>query len=124
MKLLILSILLLLISINVKADECTALQAAFEKEEQAYDTVARLAVAGNSPYAIIGKFIKEGKALLLRCPKSYSLDRQYTLKRKLKKAKKYQQSYRVFSQSQLGSYARSHPEEIVIYKWGTVRLSP
>ena len=124
MKHLTLILLLLLISINIKADECGRLKAAFEQEEQAYDTVARLAIAGNRPYRIIGKFIKEGNTLLKQCPKSYSLDRQYTLKRKIKKAKQHQQSYRVLSQSQLSSYARSHPEEIVLYKWGTVRLSP
>lgn len=121
MKQLTLSILFLLISINIKADECSTLKVAFEKEEQAYDTVARIAIAGNKSYAIIGKFIKEGNTLLEKCPKVYSLDRQYTLKRKIAKAKEHQQSYRVFTQSQIGSYARSHPEEIVVYKWGTIR---
>ena len=124
MKQLTLVILLLLISINSKADQCTNVKMRFEKEEQAYDVVTRLAIAGNKPYAIIGNFIKEGNTLLKQCPKSYSLDRQYTLKRKLKKAKKYQESYRILSQSQLGSYARSHPEEIVIYRWGTVKVTP
>ena len=124
MKLLTLLILLLLTGINIKADACAKLKVVFEKEEQAYNTVARLAIAGNKPYEVIGRFIKEGNTLLKQCPKTYSLDRQYTLKRKIKKAKKHQQSYRVLSQSQLGNYARSHPEEIVIYKWGTVRLSP
>jgi hypothetical protein len=112
---------LFLLSAAVQADECTSLKTSFEKEEQAYDTVARIAIAGNKSYAIIGKFIKEGNTLLEKCPKVYSLDRQYTLKRKLKKAKQHQQSYRVFTQSQIGSYARSHPEEIVVYKWGTIR---
>ena len=112
---------LFLLSAAVQADECTSLKTSFEKEEQAYDTVARIAIAGNKSYAIIGKFIKEGDTLLEKCPKVYSLDRQYTLKRKLKKAKQHQQSYRVFTQSQIGSYARSHPEEIVVYKWGTIR---
>ena len=124
MKQFTLMILLLLISINMKADRCTALQATFEKEEQAYDIVARIAVAGHKSYEIIGKFVKEGNVLLEQCPKTYSLDRQYTLKRKIAKAKKYQQSYRVFTQSQVSSYARSHPEEIVIYKWGTIRSVP
>ena len=112
---------LFLLSAAVQADECTSLKTSFEKEEQAYDTVARIAIAGNKSYAIIGKFIKEGNTLLEKCPKVYSLDRPYTLKRKLKKAKQHQQSYRVFTQSQIGSYARSHPEEIVVYKWGTIR---
>ena len=124
MKKLTLAILFLLITVNIKADRCTALKATFEKEEQADDIVARIAIAGHKSYAIIGKFVKEGNALLEQCPKTYSLDRQYTLKRKIAKAKKYQLSYRVFTQSQVSSYARSHPEEIVIYKWGTIRSVP
>jgi len=121
MKYVTLIFLLLLNSNTLYADACAALQETFEKEEQAYDTVARIAIAGNSSYKIIGSFIKEGETLLKQCPKSYSLDRQYTLKRKLAKARKYQRSYRVFSQSQVSSYARSHPEEIIVYKWGTIR---
>ncbi len=124
MKTLTLLFLLLLMGTSVQADRCSNLKVTFEKEEEAYDTVARIAIAGNKSYAIVGRFIKEGDALLKQCPKTYSLDRQYTLKRKIKKAKKHQQSYRVFTQSQVGSYARSHPEEIVIYRWGTVKISP
>ena len=124
MKQLALSILFLLISINIKADECSTLKVAFGKEEQAYDTVARIAIAGNKSYEIIKKFVKEGETLLKRCPKSYSLDRQYTLKRKIAKAKQYQQSYRVFTQSEVSRYARTHPEEIIVYKWGTIRPVP
>ncbi|MEN8147672.1 MAG: hypothetical protein ABFR02_08635 [Campylobacterota bacterium] len=121
MKLFTLSILLLLINSTVKADDCSTLKAVFEKEEKAYDTVARIAIAGNSSYAIIGKFIKKGTGLLEKCPKSYSLDRQYTLKRKIAKAEQYQQSYKVFTLYEIGRYARSHPEEIIVYKWGTIR---
>jgi len=112
---------LLLFSNITQADECLSMQTSFEREEKAYDTVARIAIAGNSAYKIIGLFIKETEQLLTQCPKTYSLDRQYTLKRKLSKAKQYQASYRVFSQQQLSSYARSHPEEIIVYKWGTIR---
>ena len=124
MKKIIFASFFLLLSSIAGADYCTTSQVSFEKEEQAYDTVARVAIAGNSAYKIIGAFIKEGEELLKQCPKSYSLDRQYTLKRKIAKAKQYKSSYRVFSQSQLGQYARSHPEEIVVYKWGTIRSVP
>ena len=110
MKYVTLVFILLLKSSTLYADACATLQETFEKEEQAYDTVARVAIAGNSAYKIIGAFIKEGEVLLKQCPKSYSLDRQYTLKRKITKAKKYKNSYRVFSQSQLSQYARTHPE--------------
>lgn len=113
-----------MIAVTLKADECENLKSSFEKEEAAYDTVARIAVAGNKAYAIIGKFIEEGDILLKSCPGTYSLDRQYTLKRKLATAKKNHQNYRVFTQSQLSDYARSHPEEIVVYKWGTIRPIP
>ncbi|WP_373033559.1 hypothetical protein, partial [Sulfurovum sp.] len=116
-----LSIFLLLITAHVKADSCRNQQLSFEKEEIAYDTVARIAVAGNSAYAIIERFVEEGDALLTACPNVYSLDRQYILKRKLKKARQHQQSYKVFSQSNISSYARTHPEEIIVYKWGTIR---
>ncbi len=122
MKPIILSVFLLITSLE--ADECVKLKASFEKEEAAYDTVASIAVASNKAYAIIGKFSEKGELLLQRCPDVYSLDRQYTLKRKLQAAKKSRQSYRVFTQSEVGSYARSHPEEITIYKWGTIRPIP
>ncbi len=124
MKYVTLVFILLLKSNILFADACSTLQETFEKEEQAYDVVSRVAIAGNSSYKIIGTFIKKGETLLKQCPKSYSLDRQYTLKRKLAKAKHYQQRFYVFSQSQVSNYARSHPEEIVIYRWGTVKLTP
>jgi len=108
----------------MKADQCSDLKAAFEKEESAYDTVARIAVASNKAYEIIGKFVKGGDALLQTCPKVYSLDRQYTLRRKLAAAVQNQEGYRVFTQWQLSNYARSHPEEVVVYKWGTIRPVP
>ncbi len=116
--------LITLLIVPVYADECTVIKASFKQEEQAYDTVSRIAVAGKSSYEIIGRFVEEGTLLLTKCPKVYSLDRQYTLKRKLKKARRYQQSYKVFTQGQVSSWARSHPEEIVLYKWGTVKSSP
>lgn len=97
---------------------------AFEREEAAYDTVAKVAVAGNSSHAIIGRFAQKGEMLLRVCPKVYSLDRQYTLKRKLKKAKMNQNAYWVFSQAQVAEYARTHPEEIIVYKWGKIRPVP
>lgn len=112
---------LLLLSLPLQADECESVRSSFEKEERAYNTVARIAIAGNKAHTIIGRFIKEGDSLLKQCPNVYSLDRQYTLKRKLKKARQHQQSYRVFSQSDVSRYARTHPEEIIVYKWGTIR---
>ncbi|MDA3945186.1 MAG: hypothetical protein PF439_00705 [Helicobacteraceae bacterium] len=115
---------LFILSSSVQAGECEKVKTSFEKEEAAYDTVARIAITGNSAYAIIGNFIKEGETLLLQCPDLYSLDRQYTLKRKLKKARENEQSYRVFSQSEVARYARTHPEEIIVYKWGTIRSVP
>ncbi len=124
MKQIILSFFVLLMAINLEADECADLKAAFEKEESAYDTVARIAVASNKAYAIIGRFIDSGENVLQTCPKLYSLDRQYVLKRKIAAARNNRQSYRVFTQSELGGYARSHPEEIVVYKWGTIRPVP
>ena len=111
-------------SLIAEADECAVLKASFEKEESAYDTVVSIAVASNKAYAIIGKFTEEGESLLQRCPDVYSLDRQYTLKRKLSSAKRIRQSYRVLTQPEVGHYARSHPEEIIIYKWGTIRPIP
>ncbi|MBU1642172.1 hypothetical protein KKE54_02315 [bacterium] len=124
MKQIILSIFVLLTAINTEASECTKLKAVFEKEESAYDTVARIAVASNEAYVIIGKFIENGEKVLQTCPKLYSLDRQYVLKRKLDAARQNLPNYRVFTQSEVGNYARSHPEEIVVYKWGTIRPVP
>ena len=124
MKRINLSVFLLMTALIMEADECAILKASFEKEEAAYDTVASIAVAGNKAYAIIGTFVEEGERLLERCPDVYSLDRQYTLKRKLLTAKQSRQSYHVLTQSEVGRYARSHPEEIIIYKWGTIRPVP
>jgi hypothetical protein len=112
---------LLLIVFTLNADDCKKLKASFEKEEKAYDITARIAIAGNSAYKIIGRFINVADKLLTQCPKSYSLDRQYTLKRKIAKARQFKESYRVFTQGQVARYARSHPEEIIVYKWGTIR---
>jgi len=112
---------LLVLTYAFGADECLTLQTSFEREEKAYDMTARTAIAGKSAYTIIGAFIDAGDKLLDVCPKVYSLDRQYTLKRKILKAKQYRESYRVFTQGEVSSYARSHPEEIIVYKWGTIR---
>jgi len=117
---LILWILLLSFS-ALQAQECKVLLEAFEKEEKAYDTVAEIAIASNEAYKIIGAFIKQSDALLTRCPKSISLDRQYTLKRKVANARQYQQSYKVMTQAQLKQYAITHPEHVVLYKWGTIK---
>jgi len=115
---------LLLLTAAAAADQCEKVKASFEQEEAAYDMVARIAVAGNSAHTIIGNFIKSGETVLRQCPKLYSLDRQYTLKRKLKKARQHHASYRVFSQAEVSRYARTHPEEIIVYKWGTIRPVP
>jgi len=124
MKRIRLTILLLSTAIRLNAESCAELKATFEKEEAAYDMVARIAVASNEAYAIIGKFVDSSEMLLNKCPKAYSLDRQYTLKRKIASAKQNRQSFKVLTRSQLRSYARSHPEEIIIYKWGTIRPAP
>jgi len=116
-------LLLMLVSTLVLAGEkCDLQRSAFERAEKAHDVVTEIAVASNSAYVIIGDFIKKGTTFLKECPKSYSLDRQYTLKRKLKKARSYQQSFKVFTQEQVRRYAISHPEEQVIYKWGKIRV--
>lgn len=108
-------------TLTLSAEECAVIKERFEREEQAYDVVAEIAIASNSGYEIISKFIKATQTLLKSCPKSISLDHQYTLKRKLNTAKTYQHSYKVFTQEQLAQYARTHPEHVVVYKWGTIK---
>jgi len=105
----------------LNAQDCKAVLNAFEKEEKAYDTVAEIAIASNEAYNIIGAFLKQSNNLLTSCLKSISLDRQYTLKRKIAKARQYQQSYKVMTQAQLKQYAITHPEHVVLYKWGTIK---
>jgi hypothetical protein len=117
-------VLILFLLSAAAADKCETVRASLEKEEAAYDIVARIAIAGNSSYTIIGNFINAGETLLQQCPGLYSLDRQYTLKRKLKQAREHHESYRVFSKTEVSRYARSHPEEIIVYKWGTIRPVP
>jgi len=105
----------------VQAENCKVIFATFEKEEKAYNTVAEIAVASNEAFTIVSAFIKASETLLVSCPKSISLDRQYTLKRKLLQVKQYKQSYKVMSQAQVKQYAVSHPEHVVVYKWGTIK---
>jgi len=124
MKRISLAIFLLFTDEFLNAESCAELKASFEKDEAAYDMVARIAVASNDAYAIIGKFVDSGESVLSVCPKVYSLDRQYTLKRKIASAKKSRESYKVLTQSELKLYARSHPEEIIVYKWGKIRPVP
>lgn len=106
---------------TLNAQDCKAILSAFEKEEKAYDTVAEIAIASNEAYNIIGAFLKQSNNLLTNCPKSISLDRQYTLKRKIANARQYQQSYKVMTQAELKQYAITHPEHVVLYKWGTIK---
>ena len=106
---------------SLYAQDCKVLFADFEKEEKAYDTVAEIAVASNEAFKIIGSFLKASNTLLVACPKSISLDRQYTLKRKLLQAKQYKNSYKVMNQAQVKQYAITHPEHVVVYKWGTIK---
>ena len=105
-------------------EECDQLRSDFEREEQAYKVVTRIAIASNSAYEIIGKFVDSGTKLLEKCPKAYSLDREYTLRRTLKKARYYRPGFKVFTQDQVAGYAVNHPEQHVVYKWGTVRVTP
>ena len=114
----------ILLLTNVVADECSKKKERFEREERAHDVVKSIAVASNSAYEIIGRFVKEGETLLRECPKVYSLDRQYTLRRKVKKARRNQYRFKVFTQEQVAGYAVNHPQQRVIYKWGKVRVSP
>ena len=101
--------------------ECQKKHKKFVSDEQAYDIVVSVAVAGKKSYEMIGNFVDGSEALLNTCSDTLTLDKQYTLKRKLKKAKRLQSSYRVYTQAQVKAYAISHPEEIVVYKWGTIR---
>jgi len=112
-------------SLNLCAtDNCEELKNKFEDQESAYDLVLSMRISSNSAYTIIGEYIEQGRTLLKICPKTYSLDHQYTLKRKLSKAQWYQPSYKVLTQDQVAGYAVSHPEQRVIYRWGTVKISP
>ena len=113
-----------LTSLLLAAEKCSQLRSDFEREEQAYKAVTRIAIASNSAYDIIGKFVDSGTKLLNECPKTYSLDRQYTLRRTLKKARYYRAGFKVFTQDQVAGYAVNHPEQRVVYKWGKVRISP
>ena len=93
----------------------------FVIDERSYDVVVSVAVGGKKLFEMIGVFIRSSEDLLKVCTETLTLDKQYTLKRKIKKAKGLQSSYRVYTQAQVKTYAISHPEEIVVYKWGTIR---
>ena len=117
-------IVILFLSISLFATECEEIKKAFEKEERAYEMVSRVAVPSMRAYEIIGRYIDQGQQLLQECPKSYTLDRQYTLKRQLQKAWYTRNRYKVFTQSQVKGYAISHPQEQVVYRWATVKITP
>ncbi len=116
-----LALIFLFYSLHLNAQDCKAIFAAFEQEEKAYDTVTEIAIASNEAYDIIGSFLTTSNSLLVDCPKSISLDREYTLKRKISNARQYQQSYKVMSQAEIKQYALTHPEQVVVYKWGTIK---
>lgn len=118
-------IVLFLFAATVEAGEmCKKLESDLNREERAYESVIRVKVAGIEAHSIIARFIATGDALLEECPDQISLDRQYVLNRKLSKARKLQESYRVMTLEEVRSYAIRNPEIRVIYKAGTIRLLP
>ena len=114
--------LILLFSSNIAADTCVQQKQIFEKEEKAYDNVIRVKIASQERKAIIDRFIEAANGLLNECPKTISLDRQYTLQRKVKKAKVTQSKLNVMTLEELRKYAITTPEKRVIYRNGTVTL--
>jgi hypothetical protein len=119
-------VLLALFSSHVAAAEkrCAALEKELIREETAYKSVIRVGVAGHEAHNIIGRFIETGDTLLNECPNSFSLDRRYTLRRELNKARKLHERYEVMTIDQVRGYAIRNPERRVIYKWGTIRPVP
>lgn len=116
-----LALFLLLLSTLV-GDECREKYTTFEKEEKAYDSVIRVEIASQERKAIIVRFIKAANILLNECPKRISLDHQYTLKRKVKKAEAVQSKLNVMTLEALRQYAITTPEKRVIYRNGTIIL--
>ena len=114
--------LILLFSSNIAADTCVQQKQIFEKEEKAYDNVIRVKIASQERKAIIDRFIEAANGMLNECPKTISLDRQYTLQRKVKKAKVTQSKLNVMTLEELRKYAITTPEKRVIYRNGTVTL--
>jgi len=111
----------LLAEADAESLSCQQKHITFVQNEESYDVVVSVAVAGPEAYKMIGTFIESSGYLLSKCSNTLTLDKQYTLKRKLNKARHLQPSYKVYTQAQLKDYAISHPEEIVVYKWGTIR---
>jgi hypothetical protein len=125
MKVSVLVLLALFSSYAVAAEKrCTALEKELIREETAYKSVTRVGVAGHEAHHIIGRYIASGDRLLKQCPRQISLDRRYTLKRELGKARRLHEHYRVMSLGQLRSYAIHNPERRVIYKAGTIKQVP
>jgi hypothetical protein len=125
MKASVLVLLALFISDVAAAEKrCAALEKELNQEESAYKSVTRVGVAGHEAHDIIGRYIAAADALFQSCPKQLSLDRRYTLRRELAKARKLHERYQVMTIDEVRDYAVNNPERRVIYKWGTIRPVP
>lgn len=106
----------------ISADECVQQYLQFKQEENAYANVIRLKIASRERINIIGRFIETAKIIMNKCPDSISLDRQYTLKREVRKAEAAKLKLHVMTVGELRQYAISNPQRRVLYRNGKITL--
>lgn len=106
----------------MSADECEQQLTRFKQEEKAYESVIRLKIASQERTMIIGRFIEAAEIILNKCPSSISLDRQYTLKREVKKAEAARLELHVMTLGELRQYAITNPQRRVLYRNGRMTL--
>jgi len=106
----------------MSADECVRQHTRFKQEEKAYENVVRLKIASQERTMIIGRFIEAAEIILNKCPGSISLDRQYTLKREVRKAEAARLELHVMTLGELRQYAITNPQRRVLYRNGRITL--
>jgi len=111
--------LILLLSTAILA-ECTSTYNTFKVDEQAYLQVKKINVASFKADEIFKKYLESSHTLLEECPNTISLDKQYVLKRELKKLEKDSEKYKVAQLYEIRKNALGSRDTITVYRNGTI----
>lgn len=93
----------------------------FLKFEKAYNVVKKVNVASAKADAIVDNYSTSANSVLESCPKVMSLDKQYVLRRELKKISYPSKRYRVEKVYEIRNRALTDRETVTVYKNGIIR---
>lgn len=116
-----LSLLLFCVLLMGAPQDCPSQYQAFVKQEVAYKMVTKINVDSREANAIVNRYIKASNSVLSSCPDMLSLDKQYVLRRELKKLSNPSEKYRVDALYEIRKKALTTREEITVYRNGTIR---